>query len=113
MLIDVDLMLIDADWCWLMPNFLVGAFRPAFPKVISFTQAGHFAALFFPAFAPYILAGHDFLPSITQVIGRDCNDLDNISKMTQCIGWTRKMLYFALSKKKDEVEIDQAKMSWC
>jgi len=29
-------------------------------------KAGHFAALFFPAFAPYILAGHDFLPSITQ-----------------------------------------------
>ena len=39
-----------------------------------FTQVGHFVALLLPAFAPYILAGPDFLPIVTQVIGHDFND---------------------------------------
>ena len=34
---------------------------------IFFTQAGHFAALSFPAFAPYIFAGHHLMPIMTQV----------------------------------------------
>ena len=45
-----------------------------FPSEAFFTQVGHFVALLLPAFAPYILAGPDFLPIVTQVIGHDFND---------------------------------------